>query len=398
MAMKSMQKLEEIKGMVYACTQCGYCREKYSDEAYTKLPTFRVCPVREHAGGFEHHYARGKIQIAQGILEGRFPYSEELVELLYTDPDCRLCTWVCDAERILDPPKVWRAMRQDIVAAGMGPPKPLKEIDSRVSERHNVFGARPERRSRWASGLKLPEQGDVVYFAGCYASYTQPEIARATVAILREAGLGLAYLGEEEWCCGVVQFHDGSISLARQMATHNIEAIRASSAKMVVTSCAECYKSLKVEYPQMFGDIPFKVVHISELLAELADSGRVSFRKGLEESRVTFHDPCHLGRYCGVYDQPRQVLRSIPGVELAEMLRHREYAWCCGNGADLVRSVAPELASEIARDRVEEARDTGAQAIITSCPRCVASLGRVADGMKIYDLTVAVAEAMGLEV
>jgi heterodisulfide reductase subunit D len=139
------------------------------------------------------------------------------------------------------------------------------------------------------------------------------------------------------------------------------------------------------------------VVHISELLAELADSGRVSLRKGLGESKVTFHDPCHLGRYCGVYDQPRQVLRGIPGLELAEMLRHREYAWCCGNGADLVRSVAPELALEIARDRVEEAGDAGAEAIITSCPRCVASLERVADGIKIYDLTVAVATAMGLE-
>jgi len=325
--------------------------------------------------------------------------------LLYTDPDCRLCTWVCNAEGVLDPPLIWRAMRQDIVAAGLGPPKPLKEIDSRVSERHNVFGARPEKSSRWASGLKLPERGDILYFAGCYASYTQPEIARATVAILREAGIDLAYLGEEEWCCGVVQFHDGSISVARQMAAHNIEAIRASGAKKVVTSCAECYKSLKVEYPQILGDVPFEVVHISELLAELADSGRVSFKKGLrvsfkkglEESRVTFHDPCHLGRYCGVYDQPRQVLRGIPGIELAEMLRHREYAWCCGNGADLVRSVAPELASEIARDRVEEARDVGAKAIITSCPRCVASLEQVAEGMKIYDLAVAVAKAMGLE-
>lgn len=396
--MDSMHKLEEIKAMVYACTQCGYCREKYSDEVYTKLPSFRVCPIREHAGGFEHHYARGKIQIAQGILEGRFPYSQELVELLYTDPDCRLCTWVCNAEHILDPPLIWRAMRQDIVAAGLGPPKPLQELDSHVSEKHNIFGARPERRSRWASELKLPTQGDILYFAGCYASYTQPEIARATVAILRKAGLDLAYLGDGEWCCGVVQFHDGSISLARQMSVHNIEAIKASSAKRIVTSCAECYKSLKVEYPQILGGIPFEVVHISELLVDLFHSGRVSYKRGLGQSRVTFHDPCHLGRYCGVYDQPRQVLRGIPGVELAEMLRHREYAWCCGNGADLVRSVAPELASEIAQDRVEEARDAGAETIVSSCPRCVASLKQVADGMKIYDLAVAVAEAMGLEV
>jgi len=395
--MDRTRNLEEIKAMVYACTQCGFCREKYSDDVYTKLPAFRVCPIREHAGGFEHHYARGKIQIAQGILEGRFSYSEELINLLYTDPDCRLCTWVCNAERVLDPPKIWRAMRQDIVAAGLGPPESLKQLDSHISEKHNIFGARPDRRSRWASELKLPRQGDILYFAGCHASYTQTEIARATVAILRTAGLNLAYLGEEEWCCGVVQFHDGSITLARQMAEHNVEAIKASGARMVVTSCAECYKSLKLEYPQILGDIPFNVMHISELLAELADSGRLSYKRGLAENRITFHDPCHLGRYCGVYEQPRQVLSGIPGVKLVEMLRHREYAWCCGNGAELVRSLDPKLSSEIAQDRVEEAMNTGAQAIITSCPRCIVSLQQVADRIKIYDLTLAVAEAMGLD-
>src|SRR4030042_303349 len=122
MGMKKMQKMEEIKAQVYACTQCGYCREKYSDGVYTMTPARRVCPIREHAGGFEHHYARGKIQIAQGILEGRFTYSEELVKLLYTDPDCRLCTYVCKAEHVFQPQNIWRAMRQDIVAAGLGPP------------------------------------------------------------------------------------------------------------------------------------------------------------------------------------------------------------------------------------------------------------------------------------
>jgi len=398
MTMKTSQRLEDIKAMVYACTQCGYCRDKYSDEVFTALPVFRVCPVREHTGGFEHHYARGKIQIAQGILEGRFPYSPELIDLLYTDPDCRLCTWICHAEPVLDPPLVWRAMRQDIVAAGLGPPGPLKEIDSRVAERHNVFGARTDRRSRWANGLDLPHRGDTLYFAGCHASYPQPEVARATVAILRAAGVEVACLGEEEWCCGVVQFHDGSLSIAREMAEHNLEAIRASGAGRVVTACAECYKSLKVEYPEILGEMPFEVVHVSQVLAGLLTSGKLPLPRGLAEGRITYHDPCQLGRYCGVYDQPRQVLGDIPGVELVEMLRHREYAWCCGNGAELVRSMDAGLASEIARDRIEEAREAGAEAIITSCPRCTASLKQVADGMKVYDLAVAVAGAMGLEV
>lgn len=390
-------ELERIREMAYACTRCGACREKYSGDM-THTPAFRVCPIREHNGGFEHHCARGKLQIAQGILEGRCAYSPELIDLIYTDPDCKLCTWVCNALPVLDPPLVWRAMRQDIVAAGSGPPPPLKEIDTRVREQHNVFGARTDRRAKWAQGLDLPGRGELLYFAGCYASYPQAGIARSTVAILRQAGLDPAYLADGEWCCGVAQFHDGSTALAEQAAKHNVELIASSGAKRVVTSCAECYKSLKLEYPDILGELPFEVVHVSEILADMLGAGKISLKAGLPERRVTFHDPCHLGRYCKVYEPPRAVIGAIPGVELVEMKRHRDYAWCCGNGAELVSSMQPELASEIARGRMEEAGETGAQALITACPRCVLSLERAARGMKVYDLTVAVARSMGLEV
>ena len=392
------ENLTNLKDMAYSCTRCGYCREKYSDNAHTKTTAFRVCPVWEHGGGFEHHCSRGKLQIAQGILEGRISYSKELIDLLYTDPDCKLCSWVCAAEPVINPPKVWQAMRQDIVAAGLGPPSPLAEIDSRISQQHNVFGGKPEIRSRWAENLDLPTTGNILYFAGCYASYNQTEIARSTVGIMREAGMDPACLGNDEWCCGAVQFHDGSIAIAKEMARHNVEAIRASGARTIVTSCAECYKSFKVDYPELLGKIPFEVLHTSEMIARLIDDGRISLKQGLSESKVTFHDPCRLGRYCGVYDPPRQVIESIPRIELVEMLRHREYAWCCGNGAELVRSMDPQLSSTIAIDRVEEASETGAEAIITACPRCSASLKQATDKITVYDLAVAVAIAMGLEI
>ncbi|MFO8009399.1 MAG: (Fe-S)-binding protein [Dehalococcoidia bacterium] len=390
------RSLQNLKKMAYACRRCGYCREKYSDDAHTRMSSFRVCPVREHSGGFEHHYARGKMQLAQGILEGRISYSQELIDLLYTDPDCKLCSWVCGAEPVLDPPAVWRAMRQDIVEAGLGPPEPLSEIDSRVRERHNVFGGKPELRSRWAKGLDLKPDGEILFFAGCHASYTHPEIARSAVKILREAGIEPAYLGNEEWCCGVVQFHDGSTGLAEKTATRNIEAIRSAGAKTVVTSCAECYKSFKVDYPELTGDLPFEVFHISEIMARLISEGKLTFKEGLAERRVTYHDPCRLGRYCGVYDPPRDVLKAIPGIEIIEMLRHRENAWCCGNGADLVRSMNPGLASAIAADRIGEAVDCGAEAVVTSCPRCFNSLKDAADRVPVYDLTQALARAMDL--
>lgn len=393
-----LNKLNEIREMAYACTRCGYCREKYSDDVPTKTPAFGVCPIWEHAGGFEYHCSRGKLQIAQGILEGRLQYSEELIDVLYTDPDCRLCSWVCNAEPVLNPPTVWQAMRRDIVAAGLGPPKKLQDVDLKVKERHNVFGGKPELRSRWADGLNLPKEGEVLYFAGCYASYTQPEIARSTVAVLRESGIDVAYFGDSEWCCGVVQFHDGSIALAEDTARHNIDAIRASGAKTVVTACAECYKSFKIDYAEIWDELGFEVVHVSEMISDLIDEGKIAFESSLPEKKVTFHDPCRLGRYCAVYDPPRNVLKSIPELELVEMLRHREYAWCCGGGAELVPSMDSALAKEIVSGRMAEAEKTEAQAVITSCPRCAKALRQTGDGIRVYDLSVAVAQAMGLKV
>ncbi len=396
--MEGWTELGKLTDMAYACRRCGYCREKYSDSTSTRMVAYRVCPIREHSGGFEHHYARGKMQIAQGIMEGQFSYSEELINLIYTDPDCKLCSWVCGAEPVLDPSKVWLAMRKDIVTAGLGPPAKLREIDSRVSERHNAFGGKPEVRSRWAQEIGLPDCAEILYFAGCHASYQQTEIARATVAILRAAGINIGYMGEDEWCCGVVQFHDGSMSVAEQMARHNVEAIEATGAQTVITSCAECYKSLRIEYPEIFGELSFEVIHISEAMASLQRTKNLTFHRELPERKVTFHDPCHLGRYCGVYDPPRDVIRGIPGVDLVEMLRHRDWAWCCGNGADMVRSMEPDLATRIASERIEEAREAGAEAIITACPRCSTSLNRGANSVKVYDLTVAVALAMGLDI
>jgi len=396
--MTKESKLEQIKSMVYSCVQCGYCREKYSDETFTNLTAYRVCPIREHTGGFEHHCARGKIKIAQGILEGRFSYSDELIEVLYTEPDCKLCSYICHAEPILDPVKIWRTMREDIVAAGLGPPQPLKKIDTRVKDKHNVFGGKQEKRTNWAGDIDLPRKGDTLYFAGCHATYAKRTIARSTVAIMKKAGIDVAYLGEDEWCCGVVQFHDGSTNIAEDMARHNVEAIKATGARRVITACAECFKSLKVEYPAIIGELPFEVVHISEEILELLNSGKLELTHKLDERKITYHDPCQLGRYCKVYESPREILQRIPGVDLIEMLRHHGNAWCCGNGADMVRSMDKDLAIEIAGDRLNEASEAGVEMIVTSCPRCIEAFERVSDEIKILDLSVVVAQAMAIEI
>ncbi len=138
--MSAGPELEKLKEMAFICNRCGACREKFSADM-TETPAFRVCPIREPDGGFEHQCARGKLTIAQAILEGELDYSPELIESLYTDPDCGLCTWVCDSLPVLDPVAVWRAMKRDIAASDQLP-EPLREKDARIRSTRNTFGAK----------------------------------------------------------------------------------------------------------------------------------------------------------------------------------------------------------------------------------------------------------------
>lgn len=356
---------------------------------------YRICPPRE-VRGFESYTARGTIHIARAIYEERLRPTKRLAEHIFSKCLlCRNCQSHCPLE--VDIISVTKALRQDLFRAGLLP-EPLKERDSNVGQNHNVFGEVSSDRTDWASGLELPPKGHTLYFAGCYDAYRYPQIARATVAILKEAGVNVAYLGEDEWCCGLPQFHDGNIVLAEENMKHNLDVIKTSGAKRVVTSCPGCYTALKSEYPKIIGKIPFEVIHISELIAELMDAGKITLNEAVNE-KVTYHDPCHLGRYEGVYEEPRKVIQAIPGVELVEMQRNRENAWCCGASTE-VYVMDPDLAASIAKTRVEEAEKTGAEAIVTACTMCVTNLKPAAKkaGIEVYNLPMFVAAAMGLKV
>jgi len=176
---------------------------------------------------------------------------------------------------------------------------------------------------------------------------------------------------------------------------HNFEAIKKAGAKTVVVSCAEGYRTLKIDYPALFGELPFKVVHISEFLEQLIDKGKLKFNK--LDGKVTYHDPCFLGRHSKVYNAPRKVIRSIPGVKLVEMERNGQWAYCCGSGAGAVADAYPDFTMWTARQRITEAKKA-ANTIVTACPRCIETLKSAAkeDGSKmtVLDLTVFAAKAV----
>ena len=178
---------------------------------------------------------------------------------------------------------------------------------------------------------------------------------------------------------------------------HNVEALKAAGVKRVITSCAGCFHALKSEYPEVIGELPFEVVHSSEVIAQLISDGKIKLDTEITKT-VTYHDPCHLGRHEQVYDAPRAAISAIKGVNFVEMPRNKANAWCCGGGS-VVSTVFPDLTSEIAADRVDEVKKTEAQILVSACPSCESILGTGARKAKIevVDLAVIVARAMGLK-
>lgn len=392
--------LEQYKEIAELCVNCGACyaRGPIVPHNWRELPPPEwsspphKCPSFEYFG-FRSHTGYGRILLGALFYKGRTAISRDLIEIAYTCTSCGVCNEICP---VYQPLYGILALRQAIVESSMPPPEPLGKIGENIKEHQNIFGL--EKRAKPVEGLPL--KGDHMYFAGCYSSYLLPRIARAAVAILQAAGVDIAYLNEEERCCGEMLRQQGNLKQFEEQAHSNIEAMRRAGVKKLITSCAHCYRTWKVDYPNVAGKLPFEVVHLSQLLPELLEEGRIKFRSEVKRD-ITYHDPCFLGRLGGqVYDAPRKVLTCVPGVELKEMERYARWAYCCGGGGKITLNCYPEFAYAVGRDRVIEAKGT-ANTLVTACPVCFSHMGRVArkEGieLEVEDLGVMVAEAMGAD-
>jgi len=266
-------------------------------------------------------------------------------------------------------------------------------------------------RLRWIpQGAQVAKTGDIMYYVGCLPyfnvvfddiSVENIEIARSILGILNTAGIKPVVL-ENERCCGHDLSFSGDLSGFATLAKMNIADIKKSRVSTVVTTCPECYRTLKQDYTEFLGNQKFEVLHVSEFLADLIDKGKIQFAGKLDK-KVSYQDPCRLGRHMGIYDSPRKVLTSIPGVELVEMERNRENAICCGVSAWMG---CGRHSKQMQMERLAEAKSTTADLLVTACPKCQIHLNcalseklpvdRNEVDIKTVDLSVLVAQAMNL--
>lgn len=301
---------------------------------------------------------------------------------------CALCIERCPVS--LDIPGLVEELRARATVEGLLPLEVHQPLISSIRNYANPWTQPRKGRSRWAKGLGLePREGaGAIFFAGCSLAYLKPEVAYAAVRVLRAAGIEPVYLGSEERCCGSPLLRLGEVALYEQLARENIALFKETGAREIVTLCPGCLKALR-DYRESFDEFDLEVRHISEVLARAIAGGKLSL-KAAEPLVATYHDPCHLGRGCGIFEEPRRVLGAIEGLELVEMERNRQFAACCGSGGG-VKTAFGELAREIGRKRADMARETGAEIVITCCPWCEQNLG---EHIETRDLLEVVAECL----
>ncbi len=358
------------------CYQCGKCET--------------VCPWNQ----VRKFFIRRLIHQAQF---GLVPFESEDLWLCTT---CRNCVDQCPrGVKIID---VMRAMRRILVPDGVVPASlpNLRSAMTSIASVGNPFRQEKDR-AEWAESLFIKpfaEGTDFLYFPCCYPSYEPRlrKVAQATAQILNKVGVDFGLLGSKENCCGESVRSSGNEDLFKRLARENIKAFIDHGVKKILTTSPHCYHTFLNEYPEF--KATFEVIHITQFLYKSMQEGRLEINREYKK-RVTYHDPCYLGRHNGIYEEPREVLKRISGLELVEMADSRDKSLCCGMGGGRVwmETARGERFSDL---RLKQAIETGAEVLVTSCPYCITqfedskSLLKENETLEIRDITEIVQEVI----
>jgi Fe-S oxidoreductase len=350
------------------------------------------CPPYEYYR-FQRHTPKSRWLMAQRVFHGLDPITPELKEVIYACTNCLMCQELCGVrDDGYGPWDITVAMREEI-AEQEGPIDAHRSLYQGLIEHDHPWSLPKTQRGAWAEGLGLKKLGEssapTLLFAGCSADRASGRNGAIALAkIMQRAGEEFIVLGEER-CCGLYAFDLGFRREYERLREANLATIGNAGVMRVVVTCGSCQRIWR-EYARTS---EIEVAHGVEYVEQLIGAGRLKFTKAVNK-KVTYHDSCHLGRGCGVYDAPRNILRAIPEIQLVEMERNRRWAWCCGGGGG-VPEADPELAHWSAADRMREAEATGAELILTSsalCQRSFADLKQPA--LPVQDLLEFVDQAL----
>lgn len=361
----TLRQLIEIE----ACSRCGEC--------------LLWCPVYPHDTR-EDVTARGKLgRLLRMVSKETVSAADAaLLDGLYSCSACGQCHVVCPVR--IDTPELWEQARQALASAGLSQPEPQLQQLALIRECNNSYGKPQQERGLWAERawragfLREPlrtwdeHPASVLYFAGCTASFDpamQP-VAVQSARLLQEAGVEFSVLGQEEPCCASKLRRMGD-SRFPQEARRRAEMLASKKVRTIVVSCAGCFKGLYADYRGILSP-DIEVLHLTEFLDRLILGGRLKPWHHVPLS-VTYHDPCHLGRHNGIYEEPRRVLKSVPGLRLTEMRRSGPFSACCGMGGGL-KLARPDLQKKMSASRIKEAEAVGAEAVVTPCQTCLMGL------------------------
>lgn len=410
--------LEQYRGDVSMCHRCSCCKFVPMQKVANKDFSY-VCPsIAKY--NFHIYSGGGRLNIAKAALNNGFTYTPKILDMIKNCQMCGACGVSCNYAMDMEVLNPIQEYRIQSVKDGHTVPALDKTIESLKKGNTMVPGA-AAKRGDWAKNLNLKnftqEKVDVIFHVGCQTSFNKDQwkLAQGTAKLLQKAGVNFGIGGASELCCGGRAYQMGYEPEFLDQAKKNMAQIKKSGAKVLVTGCADCYQAFKVLYEKFNLKGKLEVLHTTEYFARLIKEGKLKPTKNVPLT-VTYHDPCRLGRLGepwihwegkqlpggnfvfdppktyrrgthGVYDAPRDVLKSIPGVKLTEMTRIKEYAWCCGAGGGVSES-NPDYAKWTAQERIKEAQSTGVEALVTACPWCEKTFNEALEGsgLKVYDI------------
>ena len=353
--------------IVHRCFRCGYCKFP-GDYVDFNCPSYK-------AYGWDTYSPGGRMWLIRAWLNNEIETGPRFAEILYSCVACDNCKDQCVYPRFKDfLPDIFQETKVELVNDGKIPPE-VRDYFKAVTVNGNPYKLPQEERGKWAEGTGVEEFSDQEYlfYVGCVGSYDEvgQKMARSVGSLLSDAGVSMGILGSEEACDGNEVKIMGEMGLFTKLAEDNILNFKIKGVKKIITLDPHALNVFKKDYPRLGGN--FEVFHFTEILAGLIRDEKVALSE--YKAKVTYHDPCYLGRHNMIYDPPREILKSIPGLELVEMHRNRVSAFCCGGGGgNFFTDIIGPGEDSPGRVRIREALDTGAEIVAVACPQCAKML------------------------